>query len=170
MINLKLSSIWTLRAVKFNVCCCSVVDLMAVFHLPTVVTRRSGWSCRNMNCLWSEVISHSTSSRLITVSASCRTCRGLQQTGGSPQSKNLLRHNTESKWLKHRLIHFTRGKTNKRRVKNLRKLCWIYDLYLITGRRTRSKCEHSTTTFLEGSGQETSHTGRDATVFWALLS
>lgn len=57
-------------------CCVSVS-----FHLPTLVIRRSGWSCRNMNWLQSEVISHSTSSRLITVSASCRTYRGLQQTG-----------------------------------------------------------------------------------------
>lgn len=64
------------EVVWLNVCVC-------FFLLPTAVTSRSGWSCRNMNCLWSEVISHRTSKRLITVSASCRTCRELQPAGVS---------------------------------------------------------------------------------------
>lgn len=55
-----------------------------------MATRRSGWSCRNINCLWSEVISHSTSSRLITVSASCRTCRGLHPTEVSYRRKLVI--------------------------------------------------------------------------------
>lgn len=45
------------------------------FYIPTVAPRSSGWSCRNKNCLRPEVISQSTSKRLITISASCRSQR-----------------------------------------------------------------------------------------------
>lgn len=52
------------------------------FHRPTVATRSSGWSWRNRNSLCPDVISQSTSKRLITVSASCRTRGELQHTAG----------------------------------------------------------------------------------------
>lgn len=54
-------------------CCCGTVQL------PTVATRSSGCSCRKPNCRLPEVISHSTFRSAITVSASCRSQRELEQ-------------------------------------------------------------------------------------------
>lgn len=45
-----------------------------------------------------------------------------------------------------------------------------YELYLITGSRAGGEYQHSSTTFLEGRGEETSHTGRDATILRVFLS
>lgn len=42
-------------------------------------------------------------------------------------------------------------------------------LYLITGNGAGGECQHSATTFLEGTGQEVSHTGRDPTFLRPLL-
>ena len=138
------------------------------FHLPTVVIRRSGWSCRNMNWLQSEVISHSTSSRLITVSASCRTYRGLQQTG--------VGHMEDAVWVLVRegTYQSEKGKLIEEQSSpsstQFTRLNLVNFLYLLTGDRASGERQHSSTTCLEGTSQETSHAGRDATLIRVLLS
>ncbi|TNN71892.1 hypothetical protein EYF80_017899 [Liparis tanakae] len=45
----------------------------------------------------------------------------------------------------------------------------VYYLYLITGCGAGSESQHSPTAFLEGSSDEASHIGRDATLLRVLL-